>query len=117
MPTTIKQGFEVLKQNLEITTLQTSTVSTRQQNVRNAVISELTVVDDFLTGSYKRNTMIAPLAEADVDIFMVLDSKYYEPNGQANLLDRVKRVLKNTYKTPEISKNGQAVTITFTDFK
>lgn len=118
MATTIKQGFEILKQNLEITELQSSTVSTRQKNVRDAVASELDVLDDFLTGSYRRNTMIAPLAEADVDIFVVLDAKYYEVNGQANLLDKVKRVLKNTYpKTPEISRNGQAVTITFTDFK
>ena len=118
MATTIKQGFDGLKQNLEITGLQASTVSTRQQNVRDAVASELTVLDDFLTGSYKRSTMIAPLSEADIDIFVVLDSKYFEANGQANLLDRVKRVLKKTYpKTPEISRNGQAVTITFTDFK
>jgi len=118
MPITIKQGFEVLKQNLEITTLQSSTVSTRQQNVRDAVASELSVLDDFLTGSYKRSTMIAPLKEADVDIFVILDSSYYESNGQANLLDRVKRVIKKTYpNTPEISRNGQAVTITFTDFK
>lgn len=118
MATTIKQGFEILKQNLEITDLQAGTVSTRQQNVRDAVVSELSVHEDFLTGSYKRNTMIAPLSEADIDIFVVLDSKYYDTNGQANLLDRVKRVLKNTYpKTPKISRNGQAVTITFTDFK
>lgn len=118
MLTTITQGFETLRRNLQITDLQASTISTRQQNVRDAVANELDVLDDFLTGSYKRDTMIAPLAEADVDIFVVLDSKYYEANGQANLLDRVKRVLQKTYpKTPEISRNGQAVTITFTDFK
>lgn len=105
-------------ENLEITDLQASTASTRQKNVRDAVANELVVLDDFLTGSYKRSTMIAPLAEADIDIFTVLDSKYYEANGQANLLDRVKRVLKKTYpKTPDISRNGQAVTITFTDFQ
>jgi hypothetical protein len=118
MPTTIQQGFEVLKQNLEITTLQSATVSMRQQNVRGAVAKELIVIDDFLTGSYKRSTMIAPLKEADIDVFVVLDSKYYESNGQVNLLDKVKRVLKKTYPdTPEISRNGQAVTITFSDFK
>ena len=118
MPTTIQQGFEALKQNLQITTLQSTTVSTRQQNVRGAVAKELIVIDDFLTGSYKRSTMIAPLKEADVDVFVVLDSKYYESNGQAGLLDKVKRVLKKTYPdTPEISRNGQAVTITFSDFK
>ena len=37
--------------------------------------------------------MIAPLAEADIDIFTVLDPEYYEANGQAALLDKVKCVL------------------------
>ena len=118
MPTTIDQGFARLRQNLEITSLQEGTVSTRQQNVRAAVERDLQVLDSFLAGSYRRNTMIAPLSEADVDIFMVLSPNYYQPDGHAALLDRVKRVLQKTYpKTPDISRNGQAVTIIFSDFK
>jgi len=116
MATTVKQGFKTLKSNLEITDLQQGTVSTRQKNVRKAVEAELTVLSSFLTGSYSRSTMIAPLSEADIDVFTVLDPSYHEANGQASLLDKVKRVLKKTYKTPEISRNGQAVTITFLDF-
>ena len=117
MATTVKQGFKIFKSSLEITDLQQETVSTRQKNVRKAVDAEFTVLDSFLTGSYSRHTMIAPLSEADIDVFVVLYSSYYEANGQANLLDKVKRVLRRTYpKTPEISRNGQAVTITFTDF-
>lgn len=117
MATTITEGFEEMRSNLEITDLQEETVSTRQTNVRTVVEAGLDALDSFLTGSYKRNTMIAPLKEADVGIFFVLDSKYYESAGQASLLDRVKNVLKKSYKTPDISRNGQAVTITFTDFK
>lgn len=117
MATTVKQGFTTLKSNLEITDLQQETVSTRQKNVRKAVEAELAVLNSFLTGSYSRSTMIAPLSEADIDVFVVLDPSYYEANGQSSLLDRVKRVLRKTYpKTPEISRNGQAVTITFSDF-
>lgn len=116
--TTIRQGFQELKLNLEITELQESTVSTRQQNVRDTVEKEMDVLDSFLTGSYRRNTLIAPLSDADVDIFIVLSSKYYSPDGHASLLDNLKRGLRKAYpKTPDISRNGQAVTITFTDFK
>jgi len=116
--TTIRQGFQELKLNLEITELQESTVSNRQQNVRDTVEKEMDVLDSFLTGSYRRNTLIAPLSDADVDIFIVLSSKYYSPDGHASLLDNLKRGLRKTYpKTPDISRNGQAVTITFTDFK
>jgi hypothetical protein len=118
MATTIKTGFQILNSNLNITGLQESTVSTRQTNIREAVEAEMTVLDSFVAGSYRRNTLIAPLGSADVEIFVVLSSSYFEQNGQASLLDKVKRVLRKTYtKTPEISRNGQAVTIAFTDFK
>lgn len=123
MATTIKQAFVELKQNLNITGLQQETVSVRQTNVRKAVEDDLEVTDSFLSGSYSRDTMIAPLNEADIDIFIVLNSKYFynynngQNGGQAGLLDLVKRALKKTYtKTPDISRNGQAVTIQFTDF-
>lgn len=122
MATTIKQSFEQFKSNLEITGLQKETVSIRQQNIRDVIAGQLTVLDSFLTGSYSRSTMIAPLAEADIDIFVVLDPKYYyhynnQNGGQAGLLDYVKSALKKTYtRTPDISRNGQAVTIRFEDF-
>lgn len=117
MATTINQSFLQFKSNLEITGLQQQTVSTRQQNVRDAVAADLTVLDSFLTGSYRRSTMIAPLKDADIDIFVLLDASYFKQDGQAWLLDKVKTTLKKTYPTtPKISRNGQAVTITFTDF-
>jgi len=117
MVTTVTQGFDKLKQNLEITDLQASTVSTRQQGVRDAVENEMNVLQSFLAGSYKRNTMISPLSESDIDIFIVLHPDHFKSDGQAYLLDKMKTVLKKTYpRTPEISRNGQAVTITFNDF-
>jgi hypothetical protein len=118
MPTTIAQGFAKLQENLQITDLQQSTVDTRQKNIREAVAKELTVLTSFVTGSYRRGTLIAPLSKADIDIFVILDPSYYSTDGYANLIDRVKRLVKVTYPTtPEISRNGQAVTISFTDFK
>lgn len=123
MATTIQQAFIKLKENLEPTGLQKSTISTRQTNVRSVIETDLNVLDSFLTGSYSRSTMIAPLKEVDVDIFIVLDNKYFynynkgQNGGQAGLLDLVKRTLRKTYtKTPDISRNGQAVTIRFNDF-
>lgn len=123
MATTIPASFQKLKENIEITGLQKSAISTRQDNIRNVIAKEMDVVDSFLTGSYSRSTMIAPLAKADVDIFIVLNSKYFhhykngQNGGQAGLLDLVKRILKKTYPlTPDISRNGQAVTIRFNDF-
>ena len=81
MAKTINEGFAQLRKNLEITDLQEQTVSTRQTNVRDAVEKELTVLESFLTGSYRRSTMISPLNEADVDVFVVLSSDYFEQGG------------------------------------
>lgn len=117
MATTIKEAFKAFKSRLEITDLQAQTVSTRHQTVRKVVADELTVIDDFLTGSYRRSTMIAPLAQADIDTFLVLDPEYFQQEGQAALLNRVKRVLKKHYDQSDVSRDGQAVTITFRDFK
>jgi hypothetical protein len=117
MASTIDEGFEEMRSNLEITDLQEETISTRQKNVRNALEDDFVILDSFLTGSYRRNTMISPLKEADVDIFIVLDPKYYG-GDQGVLLQNVKTALLKTYpKTPDISPDGHAVTITFTDFK
>lgn len=123
MATTVKQSFLQLKENLEITGLQEEIVSTRQKSVREVLNAGLKVIETFLTGSYSRSTMIAPLYDADIDILAVLNAEYYynyngKNGGQAGLLDLVKRTLLKTYtKTPEISRNGQAVTIRFNDFR
>jgi hypothetical protein len=117
MATTIRAGFAQLAANLEITTLQATTTSTRQQNIRDAVARGMTVVDSFLAGSYARSTMVGPLKDADLDIFVVLEALYFNRHTPATLLDAVRNVLVQTYPTtPKISRNGQAVTITFTDF-
>lgn len=117
MTRTITEGFQKLLSNLEVTELQEATVSTRQKNVRAVVEDGMSVLDTFLTGSYRRNTMIGPLNKADVDIFVVLDPKYYNEYEPAGLLDRLKSVLRKTYTTPTMSRNGQAVTIKFSDFE
>ncbi|MCZ7454397.1 CBASS oligonucleotide cyclase [Rhizobium rhizogenes] len=118
MATTIAGAFQQFKANLEISSLQESTTSTRQQNVRDAVSNDFVVLDTFLTGSYRRNTMIAPLKSADIDVFTVLDPKYYAAQNQHTLLSSVMATLKKRYpSTPRIKPDGQAVTITFTDFE
>ena len=66
MPTTITAAFVKLRENLEITDLQGSTVSTRQKNVREAIEKEMTVINSFLGGSYARSTMIGPLSKGDI---------------------------------------------------
>jgi hypothetical protein len=117
MPKTINSGFDELQSRLNITTLQAGTVSARHTNLRDVIKAEFTTIDDFLTGSYRRSTMVLPLKDADVDVMIVLDPSYYNKYTATALLDRVRTVLLKKYTTPKISRSGQAVTIAFSDFK
>jgi hypothetical protein len=98
-------------------------ISARQTRVREALSAGMTVSSDFLT-----NRLVFTVDDdcspngSDIDIFFVLDRKYFhhynnQNGGHAGLLDFAKRTLLNTYtRTPDISRNGQAVTIRFDDF-
>ena len=119
MARTVLQAFETFKTNLEITTLQTSTVSTRQNNLRSKLGAALPITDTFLTGSYVRDTLIAPLYNADVDVFIVLDDKLRDNtlDGPSNILNKVRRAVSGCYtEATQSSRNGQAITIKFSDF-
>lgn len=118
MPRTVAEGFGQFRSNLEITDLQEATASERQTRIREVLEGHLHVLDTFLAGSYRRNTLIGPLAEADIDVFVVLGSRYYAPAGQQQLLERVRAALRKTYtRTARIRPDGQAVTVKFADFK
>jgi Second Messenger Oligonucleotide or Dinucleotide Synthetase domain len=110
------QAFARLRANLELTGLQEKTVAARQAGVRAAVERQLTVADSFLTGSYRRQTLIRPISRADVDIVVVLDREYRR-RGPRAVLELVKRALLSEYTNhTKMSRNGQAVTIDFSDF-
>jgi hypothetical protein len=113
--TTINGAFRILSSRLEITGLHHQLVVTHQRNVRHAIENDLSITDSFLTGSYMRSTLIAPLKEADIDVVVVLDSSYFDSDARTTL-DTVRRVLLKTYRTPVISRNGHAVTVRFSDF-
>jgi hypothetical protein len=110
------RAFEELRHALELTPLQESTVAERQSRIRKVVSESLSVTGDFLTGSYARHTLIAPLAQADVDVVLILDPRY-RSTGPRGVLDSVRDVLKASYPhTTAISRNGQEVTVRFSDF-
>jgi hypothetical protein len=112
---TVSSAFEEFRGNLEITGLQESMAAARQERIRASVGRDLTVRRSFLTGSYRRRTLIAPMRDADVDIIVVLD-RAYRRRGPRAVLDLVKDTLREEYPSSKISCNGQAVTIRFSDF-
>jgi hypothetical protein len=53
-----------------LTGLQECVVADRQRSVRGAMGRELPVVEAFLTGSYRRQTLITPLSTADPGVLV-----------------------------------------------
>ena len=77
----VDDAFDNLKSNLEITRTESRQAQTRHQLVRDHIRASWELVDDFLTGSYRRHTKTKRLK--DVDIFVVVD-----PEGpQADLAE------------------------------
>jgi SMODS domain-containing protein len=112
---TVLDAFGRFRGNLELTGLQESAVSDRQRDIRGVMAGALPVVDAFLTGSYRRQTLVAPLSTADVDVVVVLDGSLRR-RGPRGVLDVAKGALSESYRTSKVSRNGQAITITFSDF-
>ncbi|MDQ7806257.1 CBASS oligonucleotide cyclase [Amycolatopsis sp. A133] len=68
----IDDAFARLKHNLEITQTEQNLAKARHEAIRNFVRSHWDLADDFLTGSYRRDTKTKKLK--DIDIFVVLDA-------------------------------------------
>ncbi|MBI3397142.1 hypothetical protein HY045_01555 [Candidatus Woesebacteria bacterium] len=122
MPTTVEEGFKKLIENISTADIDQSVVSARQQEIVGICKNNIKIEDTFIAGSYLRNTLIPPVAEADIDIFLVLDNEHFlkhrdQQGGQAELLGELRLALKPKYNQADISKNGQAVTIALDKFK
>ena len=78
--------------------------------------------DNYLmVGSMGRNTYIK--GESDIDVIYELPDEVferfddYESNGQSQLLNEIRDVLKEKYPSTDIKGDGQVVVISFTKYK
>jgi predicted nucleotidyltransferase len=106
----VKAAFEKFRHRLEITKTEEDDAARRHREVRSYLAEKLDVTDDFLTGSYKRDTKTKPLK--DVDVFVVLGdvSEADDPNG---VLTRVHDVLVEKYDESRVTTDRPAVRIDF----
>jgi SMODS domain-containing protein len=113
--TYVDDAFAKCKSTLEITATEQNFASSTHADIRGVVRASWQLDDDFLTGSYRRNTKTKKLK--DVDIFVVID-----PSGpQADLRDKhpsvvlaeLRKVLETKYSN--VVTDGFACTIKFGD--
>ncbi len=93
---TTEEFFKNLASKLELTKNESDQISRKHNILREKLREKLQVEDDFLTGSYTRNTMIRPKGDDkfDVDFFMAFSKKDYGESELPDLLNIVKNALE-----------------------
>ncbi|TRZ50848.1 MAG: nucleotidyltransferase [Dehalococcoidia bacterium] len=92
---TTEEFFKTLASKIELTQSEADRIAKKHNWLRDKLRGKLSVEDDFLTGSYARNTMIRPKdnEKFDVDFFLAFNKKDYGESELADLLKTVKVAL------------------------
>jgi predicted nucleotidyltransferase len=109
----IAQAFNTFLSKLELTSNEKDEASRQHTHMRTELQQRLTVEDNFLSGSYKRNTAVRPLN--DIDIFVVLrenDSQSPELGPDA-LLDTIQSTLEDIYPGKTTTRQARSINVEF----
>lgn len=119
----VKDDFNEFISNLQIDNfddINTSLVGIAKK--LNQKYYDNSTTDNYLmVGSMGRNTSIK--GESDIDVIYELPDEVferfddYESNGQSQLLNEIRDVLKEKYPSTDIKGDGQVVVISFTKYK
>jgi hypothetical protein len=109
----IDDAFLNLKSNLEITQTERDTAIRRHTAIRDYATGQWDLIDDFLTGSYRRDTKTKKLK--DIDIFVVIDpdgaQAGYRTRPPGDVLDALETLLADRW--PGAYRDGMAVVIPY----
>ena len=107
----VDDAFANLRHNLEITQTEQDTAVRRHHGIRDYVKSRWDLEDDFLTGSYRRDTKTKKLK--DIDIFVVIDKDGPQGGYRSKPAGEVLRALENLLRDrwPNASRDGMAVVL------
>ena len=113
---TVAEAFEKFRSALEITESEQDAASTRQGEIREFLDRRFELEEDFLTGSYRRNTKMKPLK--DVDIFCVLKRTQtnvdrYRRQAPAVVLGAFRDALRKEYGDKVADPGRRSVSVDF----
>lgn len=114
---TVAQAFGELWTALEPSTVEREKASAQQKRVREKLDASLELDDTYLTGSYRRRTLIRPVD--DIDLLLVLNSNAYKRSialdaaGATAVLNLVEAALREAYPTSEIVRFSRCIRIQF----
>lgn len=109
----VTEAFSNLKHNLEITQTEQDTAVQRHHNIRDYVNGRWDLIDDFLTGSYRRDTKTKKLK--DIDVFIVIDKEGaqggYRAQPPIEVLNALETLLQGRW--PDAYRDGMAIVIPY----
>ena len=110
---TVKDAFKKFASRLQLTPGEQNDASRRQKEIREHLRKSFDVKEDFLTGSYRRDTKTKPLK--DVDIFCVLgdDDKHYRDKHPSVVLGDFEKCLADKYGSSKVKSQRRSVTVDF----
>lgn len=113
--TGLQSKFEKFRENIELTQAQKDKIIGSHKHLREINLQPLSYVKvSFLTGSYKRNTMIRP--PSDVDAFIIINKLTSDTTPNA-MLAHLKRDLNSFYPNSVIRQDKPCVTLDFNHCK
>ena len=109
----VDDAFLGLKHNLEITQTESRLAQAHHTEIRDYLRERWSIDDDFLTGSYKRDTKTKRLK--DVDIFVVISDdgpqSAYRDRPPVEVLNALCRLLQARW--PDAYRDGMAIVIPY----
>jgi len=109
----VDDAFGKLKSNLEITATEQKLASMRHINIRDYVREHWQLTDDFLTGSYRRDTKTKKLK--DVDVFVVISADGpqggYRTQAPIEVLTALETLLRDRWNFAY--RDGMAIVIPY----
>jgi hypothetical protein len=110
---TLDEAFRKFRTRLELNEREQQNASARHTEIREYMRENLDIENDFLTGSYKRNTKTKPLK--DVDIFFVLgeEERHYRDESPDSVLSTFEKLLAKKYAKEAVNKQRRSVTVDF----
>jgi hypothetical protein len=104
--------FNKFRQKIELTESQRDRIKKSHKHLRENILQPLNYMSNtFLTGSYKKQTLINPAN--DVDVFVVLSEYTRNCITPNTILNKLKKDLRKTYPNTVIKQNKPCVVIEF----
>jgi len=113
---TVDEGLMALDSSLVITVPQHAIISTRQSEIEKIVVKEFGAKGAALPGACARNTMIQPLKDSEIDLFVLFDPEWGQLNTPGELMRKLEDVLSAHYPDAAIAANGRFVIVKFPEF-